>query len=89
MKFTLGWLKDYLDTSASLEQIVEGLLGIGLEVEAVEDRRKALQPFTVAYVKGEEQLFRARFGGFADQDAAVRACKVLKKQGMGCWASLQ
>jgi D-alanyl-D-alanine carboxypeptidase len=50
---------------------------------------RSATPFTVAYVKGEEQLFRARFGGFADQDAAVRACKVLKKQGMGCWASLQ
>lgn len=50
---------------------------------------RSATPFTVAYVKGEEQLFRARFGGFADQDAAVRACKVLKKKGMGCWASLQ
>jgi D-alanyl-D-alanine carboxypeptidase len=50
---------------------------------------RSATPFTVAYVKGQEQLFRARFGGFADQDAAVRACKVLKKQGMGCWASLQ
>lgn len=50
---------------------------------------RSAKPFTVAYVKGEEQLFRARFGGFADQDAAVRACKVLKRKGMGCWASLQ
>ena len=50
---------------------------------------RSATPFTVAYVKGEEQLFRARFGGFADQDSAVRACKVLKKKGMGCWASLQ
>lgn len=50
---------------------------------------RSATPFTVAFVKGEEQLFRARFGGFADQDAAVRACKVLKKKGIGCWASLQ
>jgi D-alanyl-D-alanine carboxypeptidase len=50
---------------------------------------RSATPFTVAYVKGEEQLFRARFGGFADQDSAVRACKVLKKKGIGCWASLQ
>jgi D-alanyl-D-alanine carboxypeptidase len=50
---------------------------------------RSATPFTVAYVKGEEQLFRARFGGFADQDSAVRACKLLKKKGMGCWASLQ
>ena len=50
---------------------------------------RSATPFTVAFVKGEEQLFRARFGGFADQDAAVRACKILKKKGIGCWASLQ
>lgn len=50
---------------------------------------RSATPFTVAFVKGEEQLFRARFGGFADQDAAVRACKVLKKNGVSCWASLQ
>jgi D-alanyl-D-alanine carboxypeptidase len=50
---------------------------------------RSATPFTVAYVKGEEQLFRARFGGFTDQDSAVRACKVLKRKGMGCWASLQ
>jgi phenylalanyl-tRNA synthetase beta chain len=50
MKFTLSWLKDYLDTSATLEQIVEGLIGVGLEVEEVHDQTKALAPFKVAYV---------------------------------------
>ncbi len=51
MKFTLSWLKDHLDTPASLDQIVEGLIGVGLEVEEVEDKTKALAPFKVAYVK--------------------------------------
>ncbi len=37
MKFTLSWLKDHLDTDASLEEIVERLTMIGLEVEAVDD----------------------------------------------------
>ena len=50
MKFTLSWLKDYLDTTASLEQIVDGLVGVGLEVEQVEDKTKLLAPFKVAYV---------------------------------------
>ena len=50
MKFTLSWLKDYLDTSATLEQIVDGLFGIGLEVEEVVDKTKQLAPFKVAYV---------------------------------------
>ncbi len=51
MKFTLNWLKDHLDTRASLDEIVDRLSMIGLEVDAVEDRAAALAPFTVAYVK--------------------------------------
>ena len=35
MKFTLSWLKDHLDTGASLDEIVETLTRIGLEVEGV------------------------------------------------------
>ena len=50
MKFTLSWLQDHLDTDAPLETIVEKLTMIGLEVENVEDRAKALAPFTIARV---------------------------------------
>ena len=42
MKFTLSWLKDHLDTTASLDEIVETLTRIGLEVEGVEDKAKTL-----------------------------------------------
>ena len=55
MKFTLSWLKDHLDTSASLGEITEALTKIGLEVEGVVDPAKALKPFTVAYVVSAEQ----------------------------------
>lgn len=55
MKFTLSWLKDHLDTTASLDQIVETLTRIGLEVEGVEDKAKALKPFVVAHVISAEQ----------------------------------
>ncbi|HEV2564243.1 MAG TPA: phenylalanine--tRNA ligase subunit beta [Microvirga sp.] len=55
MKFTLSWLKDHLETSASLDEIVETLTRIGLEVEGVEDKAKALAPYTVAYVISAEQ----------------------------------
>ncbi len=55
MKFTFSWLKDHLDTSASLDEIVETLTRIGLEVEAVEDKAKALAPFTVARVLEAKQ----------------------------------
>lgn len=51
MKFTLSWLKDHLETEASLEEILNTLTMIGLEVEGVEDRSKALAPFIVGYVK--------------------------------------
>ncbi|MBD2745287.1 phenylalanine--tRNA ligase subunit beta [Microvirga sp. BT688] len=50
MKFTLSWLKDHLETTASLDEIVETLTRIGLEVEGVEDKAKALAPYKVAYV---------------------------------------
>ena len=50
MKFTLSWLKDHLETEASVDALAEGLTRIGLEVEGVEDKAKLLAPFTIAYV---------------------------------------
>lgn len=50
MKFTLSWLKDHLETTASLAEITERLTMIGLEVEAVEDRAAALKGFVMARV---------------------------------------
>jgi phenylalanyl-tRNA synthetase beta chain len=55
MKFTLSWLKEHLDTKASLEQILDGLVGVGLEVEEVTDRTKELAAFKVAYVVEAEK----------------------------------
>ncbi len=50
MKFTLSWLKDHLETDASLEEITETLTDIGLEVEEVEDRASRLAEFTLGKV---------------------------------------
>ncbi|MDB5557940.1 MAG: phenylalanine--tRNA ligase subunit beta, partial [Enterovirga sp.] len=55
MKFTLSWLKEHLDTTASLETITETLTRIGLEVEAVEDKAAALKPYVIAAVISAEQ----------------------------------
>src|SRR5262252_788958 len=55
MKFTLAWLKEYLDTEASLAAVVDKLTMIGLEVESVADRGKMLAPFTIARVISAEQ----------------------------------
>ncbi len=41
MKLTLSWLKDHLETDASLAEIVERLTSIGLEVESVDDKSGA------------------------------------------------
>ncbi|MGI4880721.1 MAG: phenylalanine--tRNA ligase subunit beta [Janthinobacterium lividum] len=50
MKFTLSWLRDHLDTDASLDRIVTALTDCGLEVEGVTDPAKALAPFVIAEV---------------------------------------
>ena len=55
MKFTLAWLKEHLDTDASLAAIVDKLTMIGLEVESIEDKAKQLSPFTIARVISAEQ----------------------------------
>ncbi|MBV9076582.1 MAG: phenylalanine--tRNA ligase subunit beta [Methylobacteriaceae bacterium] len=54
MKFTLSWLKDHLETAASLHEITETLTRVGLEVERVEDRGAALRPYLVASVLSAE-----------------------------------
>lgn len=45
------------------------------------------EPFTMAFVKDSEMLYRARFGGFSGQAEALSACKALKKKGFACWAT--
>ena len=50
MKFTLSWLKDHLDTDEPLEKLADKLTMIGLEVEHIEDKAKALAPFVIAKV---------------------------------------
>jgi phenylalanyl-tRNA synthetase beta chain len=50
MKFTLSWLKDHLETDATVGQIVEAMTMAGLEVEDVHDPAQALAPFTVAKI---------------------------------------
>ena len=49
MKFTLSWLKDHLETDASLGEICDRLTDIGLEVDSVDDR-KNFDVFLIAKV---------------------------------------
>src|SRR5438105_3950644 len=55
MKFTLSWLKEHLDTDEPLEKLAGKLTMIGLEVENIEDKAKALAPFSIARVISAEQ----------------------------------
>ncbi|WP_411035400.1 SPOR domain-containing protein [Shinella sp. BYT-45] len=94
---------DSLTTSAVAEAVPSGwVIQIGatpdrdqaqkLLAKARDQGGKALSsatPFTVAVNSGSEQLFRARFGGFDNQDRAAAACKALKRKGFACWASQQ
>ncbi|HEY8614761.1 phenylalanine--tRNA ligase subunit beta [Phenylobacterium sp.] len=50
MKFTLCWLKEHLDTTATVEEVVEAMTMAGLEVEGVENPAAKLAKFTVAKI---------------------------------------
>ena len=54
MKFTLTWLKEYLDTKATASEICDKLDQIGLEVEEVIDNGKALKDFKCVCVEDVE-----------------------------------
>ncbi|EEX08709.1 phenylalanyl-tRNA synthetase, beta subunit [Ruegeria lacuscaerulensis ITI-1157] len=72
MKFTLSWLKDHLDTDASVDEIAEALTDLGLEVEEVINPADKLKDFTLGYVKHAEK--------HPDADK-LRVCKVDTDEG--------
>ena len=72
MKFTLSWLKDHLDTTATVEEIADALTDLGLEVEGVENPAAKLAPFTLAKVLHAEK--------HPDADK-LRVCTVLTDEG--------
>ncbi|WP_337998001.1 phenylalanine--tRNA ligase subunit beta [Oleispirillum naphthae] len=50
MKFTLSWLRDYLETDLPLAELADAMTALGLEVEGIEDPAAALADFIVADV---------------------------------------
>ncbi len=72
MKFTLSWLKDHLDTDASVDEICYALTDLGLEVEGVEDRGASLSDFTIGKVLSAEK--------HPDADR-LRVCQVATDEG--------
>ncbi|MBC7132543.1 MAG: phenylalanine--tRNA ligase subunit beta [Roseovarius sp.] len=55
MKFTLSWLKEHLDTAASVDAIAEALTDLGLEVESITNPAARLGDFTIGKVLVAEQ----------------------------------
>ncbi|MFN3275053.1 MAG: phenylalanine--tRNA ligase subunit beta [Paracoccus sp. (in: a-proteobacteria)] len=72
MKFTLSWLKEHLDTTATLDQIAEALTDLGLEVEEISDPAAKLGAFTLARVDHAEP--------HPDADR-LRVCRVMTDEG--------
>ena len=50
MKFTLSWLKEHLETTATLGEVRDALTMLGLEVEGITNPAEALKGFVVGYV---------------------------------------
>ena len=50
MKFTLSWLKEHLETDATVDQVVDAMTMAGLEVEHVENPAAKLAAFSVAKI---------------------------------------
>ncbi|SMX40307.1 phenylalanine--tRNA ligase subunit beta [Maliponia aquimaris] len=73
MKFTFSWLKEHLDTKASVDEIAEALTDLGLEVEEVVNPAARLSAFTLAKVLEAEQ--------HPDADR-LRVCKVQTDEGV-------
>ncbi|CAM3561807.1 phenylalanine--tRNA ligase subunit beta [Paracoccus nototheniae] len=72
MKFTLSWLKEHLDTTATLGEIAEALTDLGLEVEDIQDPAARLGTFTLARIDQAEQ--------HPDADR-LRVCRVMTDEG--------
>lgn len=72
MKFTLAWLKEHLDTAASLDEITFALTDLGLEVEGVTNPAARLAAFTVG------EVIEAKPHPDADR---LRVCRVMTADG--------
>ena len=55
MKFTMSWLKDHLETEASLDEILYALTDLGLEVEEIVNPEDRLGSFLIGHVIAAEK----------------------------------
>ena len=50
MKFTIGWLKEHLNTQKKDNELIEKLTNIGLEVESIKEDSGGLSDFRIAKI---------------------------------------
>lgn len=55
MKFSLQWLIKELETTASIQEIADGLTRVGLEVESIDNPAETLKDFVVAQITDAKQ----------------------------------
>ncbi|MDM7459368.1 MAG: phenylalanine--tRNA ligase subunit beta, partial [Paracoccus sp. (in: a-proteobacteria)] len=72
MKFTLSWLNEHLDTTATLAEIADALTDLGLEVEQIVDPAAKLGCFTLARIEDAQP--------HPDADR-LRVCRVSTDEG--------
>lgn len=72
MRFTIAWLKEHLETAATVDEIAEALTDIGLEVEEVLNPADRLRDFTLG------RVLKANRHPDADR---LRVCEVETDQG--------
>ena len=61
MRFTLGWLRDYLEFNHSNSELCAKLTDIGLEVEKFYDPKEKMNNFVVAEVKKVKHPMYGKF----------------------------
>ena len=72
MKFTLSWLRDYLETDQDLQKILKALTDLGLEVEGVNNPADRLKQFRVG------EIIHTKKHPNADK---LKVCEVLTSEG--------
>jgi len=50
MKISLNWLKDYIDVTLPTDELVKGLISLGLEIESIENQAEKLDGFVIGKV---------------------------------------
>lgn len=67
MRFTLSWLKEHLETEATLEELSEKLTSLGLVVEKIKNLGDELRPFIIC------EIIETKKHPFADR---LQVCQV-------------